>query len=55
MGFSAISNIVTILCAFVPFTPPTPTTEVVADQVIIRWSKPNENGSPLLGYKIFFR
>ena len=55
MGFSEISNIVTILTAFVPFTPPTPTTVVIADQVIIAWSAPNSNGSPLLGYQIHFR
>lgn len=50
LGLSPFSATTTVLCAWVPFTPPTPTTTVVANQVIIAWSAPNQNGSPMLGY-----
>lgn len=55
LGFSPFSATATVLCAWVPFTPTTPTTTVVANQVIIAWNAPNQNGSPMLGYQILIR
>jgi len=50
LGNSPFSATATVLCAWVPFTPATPTTTVVGNQVVIAWNTPNPNGSPMLGY-----
>ncbi len=44
-----------ILCATSPEKPTTPSTTVVADYVILNWNAPVENGSPIIGYKVFIR
>lgn len=54
-GYSANSTEVLILAAQTPVQPAAPTTTFRPDNVTIQWSKPNENGSPIIGYKIFIR
>jgi len=43
------------LAAYVPDQPPVPEAFIQNDQVIIVWEDVEVNGSPLLGYKMFFR
>ncbi len=51
----AFSNEVTILCAVVPVAPAAPTTSVVADGVLVFWTAPFWNGSPIIGYRIYLQ
>lgn len=41
VGFSALSDEITILTAIAPATPSAPTTEVVANSVKITWTSPS--------------
>jgi len=52
-GYSAYSDEVTLLAAFKPEAPTTVTTAISGPHVIIQWSEPINNGSPITGYKIF--
>jgi hypothetical protein len=54
-GYSAFSDEVVILCAAVPSTVITPTTTVVADNIIFDWDAPSANGISISGYKVFIR
>jgi hypothetical protein len=54
------SNEVTILAAMTPEKPLAPVTSVTigattTDNVIITWTAPYDNGSPILGYKVYVR
>jgi hypothetical protein len=51
-GYSTASNEVTILAAEAPARPIAPTTAVSGNSVIISWSEPATNGSPIIGYSI---
>lgn len=44
-----------ILCATIPSRPLAPTSVVVANQVIISWKKPSENGTPITAYTILIK
>jgi hypothetical protein len=44
-----------LLCAFIPDAPSTVTTANSVDQVLIQWSDPITNGSPITGYKIYVK
>jgi hypothetical protein len=44
-----------ILCASVPSIISTPTTTVVANNVIFDWNAPSSNGIPISGYKVYIR
>jgi hypothetical protein len=44
------SEILTILCGFVSETPIAPTSSVEADQVILRWTEPFDNGATITSY-----
>ncbi len=44
-----------ILCATVPSTISTPTTTVVANNVIFDWNAPSANGIAISGYKVYIR
>jgi len=46
---------VTILVATVPSKPLTPMTSVSADQGVITWVAPSENGSPITSYSIYVK
>ena len=50
-GFSDYSNEVSILSAIAPEKPATPTTTVAGDTVIIQWTEPFWNGSPIEAYR----
>jgi hypothetical protein len=52
-GYSSYSDVVTLLCAFVPDSPTTVATANANDKVSITWSNPTTNGSPITAYKIF--
>jgi len=54
-GFSAFSSAITVLAAQTPNQPSVPITYVSGVNVIIQWSTPIDNGSPIIGYKIFIR
>lgn len=51
-GYSPYSLSTSILAAQVPETPDMPHTEVVNENVIISWTAPPSNGSPINGYTI---
>jgi hypothetical protein len=51
-GLSAYSTTTSILAAQVPNTPDMPSTVVVGPNVIIRWTPPSPNGSPINGYVV---
>jgi hypothetical protein len=51
-GYSALSDPVQILCATIPSTPSAPTTSVSNADVIVTWSAPLANGTPILGYRV---
>ena len=54
-GYSALSQGVSILCATIPSRPAPPTSVVVANNVIISWKKPSENGTPITAYTILIK
>ena len=54
-GYSAYSAEVSVLAAAVPSTPSAPSTEVSGSWIIIRWSEPATNGSPIQSYTISIR
>jgi hypothetical protein len=56
-GYSALySNEVTILAAQIPDTPLAPTTsfDAAADTVTVVWLSPDNGGSPITSYMIYF-
>jgi hypothetical protein len=54
-GHSEFSGTVSILCAAEPDQPNIPTSENFENQVIFDWDAPQENGTPITGYNIYFR
>ena len=54
-GFSAYSDELTVLSGFTPFKPAAPNTLVSGSHVVIEWTAPESNGSPLLGYRVKIR
>jgi len=44
-----------MLCAYIPEPPSTVTTANSADKVVISWSTPVTNGSPITSYQIFIQ
>ena len=51
-GLSVNSETITLVAGFKPSQPNAPVTSVVADSVVITWEAPNQNGSPITGYRI---
>lgn len=51
-GYSIYSDTIDILCATKPDVPGLPTTAVVADQVVIDWNAPSENGLVIESYTV---
>jgi hypothetical protein len=51
-GLGTASSSIQLLCAFIPAVPIAPTTSVSADQVILNWLAPNDNGSVITSYRI---
>lgn len=54
-SYSAVSNEIELLCAFVPEPPTTVTTTNLNELVVFDWNEPVPNGSPITGYKVFIR
>jgi hypothetical protein len=54
-GYSAYSNTVTLLAAYIPEIPTSVTTEIDGSQVKVLWSLPSDNGSPITAYKVYIK
>jgi hypothetical protein len=54
-SFGEYSDPVTILSARTPNQPDAPLTTVDGDNVIVDWTAPVDNGSPIIGYRIYLR
>jgi hypothetical protein len=53
-GYSALSSTFTSLTAFTPEAPfPAPITTNDKDEVIINWSEPVSNGSPITSFRVY--
>jgi len=52
-GYSDFSDVLTLLCAFVPDPPTTVMSANANELVTITWNEPIENGSPVTAYKIY--
>lgn len=53
--YSDYSNVLTLLCAYIPTVPHTIQTAMVGDTVKITWQLASENGSPITQYKVFMQ
>jgi hypothetical protein len=51
-GLSASSTNVQLLNAFIPAVAVAPSTVVIAENVILTWTAPSSNGSPITSYRI---
>jgi hypothetical protein len=56
-GYSAFSNVVSILTAQVPAKPTVPTTtwSTPTDSVVVEWTAPDNGGSAITGYQVLLR
>jgi len=54
-GYSDYSDEIELLVAFVPMLPVPPVTSVIASDVILTWTAPYNNGSPITKYLITIR
>ena len=54
-GYSPYSDVLAVLCATKPEAPATPTTTVVASDVIVDWNPPVKNGLPILSYTVYIQ
>jgi len=52
---SAYSEPISIIIGSVPDKPDAPATSIIADNVIVQWTAPDDNGSPILNYIIELR
>jgi len=51
--YSSYSETVTLLAAFKPEAPVTVTTANLLNKIVLQWSMPTTNGSPITGYEIY--
>lgn len=54
-GYSELSDPITLLAAFKPDAPITVGTANYLNQVVVTWSMPVTNGSPITGYRIYIQ
>jgi hypothetical protein len=54
-GYSAVSDELTLLCAFIPDPPLTVSTTNLNDMVVFDWIEPVTNGSPITAYRVYIR
>lgn len=54
-GLSAYSEPISLMIGSVPSKPEAPSTSVVGDNVMVQWTAPDDNGSPILSYVIELR
>jgi hypothetical protein len=52
-GYSTYSDVITMLCAFIPDPPEIVFTANANNLVLIIWSEPITNGSPITAYRIY--
>lgn len=55
MGYSLLSDSLTILSAEVPAAPVAPVTTISTNTVILDWVAPNDNGSPITAYTVLVK
>lgn len=53
--YSAYSDPLVMLCAFIPEIPTTVATVIDSGIMKVSWDLPSENGSPITGYRIFLK
>lgn len=53
--YSPYSDSITLLAAFKPEAPVTVTTANSLDKIVLQWSMPATNGSPITGYEIYIQ
>jgi hypothetical protein len=53
-GLSNYSEELSLLSAYVPLKPDSPDAFIFEDRIIISWNDPETNGSPILGYRLWF-
>lgn len=54
-GTGPNSEPISLLCATVPEPPPDPYNYRSNDKIVIEWSEPFNNGSPITGYRLFIQ
>lgn len=55
MGYSFLSEIVSILAAQIPAQPQAPVTTFDSDNLIVSWVAPDDGGSIITSYTIYVR
>lgn len=55
VGYSEVSDSITILHALIPDIPSTPLSTNSGQDVVISWSEPEDNGSAITSYTIVIR
>jgi hypothetical protein len=54
-GYSSDSAVLSLLCATVPAIPNSPTTTISNSNVVITWTAPSAQGSPITSYTVVLR
>lgn len=54
-GYSAYSDVLSLLCAFIPEVPTSIVTAIDGSSVKVTWALPSDNGSPITEYKVFIQ
>jgi hypothetical protein len=54
-GYSAYSNTLSLLAAYIPAVPTSVTTEIDGSSVKVQWSLSTTNGSPITAYKVYVK
>ena len=54
-GESELSEEFSLLCATKPLQPAAPTTARVNENLVVQWTEPNTQGTPIIGYKVYIR
>jgi chitodextrinase len=52
-GYSVFSEVLTLLAAYKPEAPGAPTTTTINDYVEISWPAAVDNGSPIIGHRVY--
>lgn len=52
---SVFTQELTLICATVPLAPSAPTTTTVNEVVVVDWTAPSDQGTPITAYKVYIR
>jgi hypothetical protein len=52
---SSYSSEIELLAAFKPAQPIPPVTHIVEDKIVVDWTAPSDNGSPITSYRVTFK